>query len=287
MKMKTFIHSRTTRILPCLATLVASLAFLAVPAKAVVIYAQNFGYDGAPGSRIPFSDLGWSGLASSAIGGNVVDNLHPYYAGIYSYTGNPTNLSNVNAPLSASDTNGEILLRNEDGLRVTALIYTNQYEIDQSVWHVDSIAWHSASTLGENNLDSTRIALRIGAIWYVSDSRNASLLTDNDPANFNTSSTQRSITADSANWYVLTADMGSPFAINGTPTTLPGGAISAFGFYAIPDIDGTHDNGNALMLDSFVINATAIPEPGSLVLIALGSILLAGRLRCNRRTGSE
>jgi len=258
-----------------LATFVVASAILSTESHAAVIYRQNFGYLGTnpgTGERTTLSNVGWNGLSSASVGGNV--NTSPaYYVRNSNYTGRPTNLSNVNAPVSASDQYGLVQIFRADNQALESLIYTDQYSIDRTDFEIDTISWYAAGTSGGANQESLRGALQIGGSWYVSQQMFAIALAGNNPANFGTSAGLVSLNMDTATWYTLTASVGSPFAIGSVATALPTGDVSAFGLFGVP----RQVNGSYLMFDSFTIDATAVPEPSGILLVgvalALGFIL--------------
>ncbi len=257
--------------IPLLCALIASILVFNSQSHAAVIYAQNFGNAGSGNAAV--SSIGWTSLWSTSSGGNVSVHNSNYYIGITNQTGRPTNIQNVNAPVSASATQGVVRLFQADYSYINTLIYTNQYTIDRSAWELDSVTWYAAGTSGGSNLESIQLALQIGGSWYVSKKTQMPALTGNAPSNFSTNAAERGIfNFESAEWYTLGAATGSPFAVGTTAITLPSGDITAFGLFVQP----RQVNPSYVLFDSFVINATAVPEPGHLAAIGFLLALFCG-----------
>lgn len=244
-----------------------------------VIYLNNFGnntggtialntYDSGTGTGIDWrlwtSQNGAGATNNSSASGNA-------RFGVNATAGRPTNAANVNAPISLSDANGVAFLSNGAGATATfkALFYTDQYAIDRSAWLIDSFQWYAnQSTAGGT---SQRLALQINGAWYVTTAITPSEGSFN---NFSTTATLQTVDFASAQWYSLTAGIGSAFAI-GSTVTLPEGDITSFGLYV--------DNGTVASsysrFDTFTINGTVIPEPGVFTLVAFGALALLTRRR--------
>lgn len=257
-------------------TLMLSLAAFAAiqTTQADVIYRQNYGNaSGTPGTGDnfqTFSSVGWNLLAADN-GGDVFSPIpaYGYYLGIYNYQGIPTNLGNINAPASASDEYGISQIFNTDGFKFQSLVYTDQYEIDQSAYDISSISYYAYGTSG-GTPGFVRAAVQIDGTWYVTSS-----------TSYDTIPTQYTIDFDTTSWFTLTAAVGAPFSVSGSPVSLPGGTIEAFGWFGAPRADL---GGSTLRLDTYTINATAIPEPSAatLSLLSLGISVLAYRRRSKR-----
>lgn len=246
---------------------------LASPLPAAVIYRQTFGNGDIATASLYDSQIDWKSLYATNLSPNVADGsaLNTFYAGISPRQGNPDNLPSVNAPASASEANGFVALRNGSSTFYTVLAYADHYTIDQSAYRIDSVQW----TAGASVNSSIRAAIQIDDQWYVSSSITPVVIADNSSL-FATQAQQYTIHFDTTSWYTLSADSGAPFAIGETPVSaLPDGIITAFGAYMIPRAAAS----SFLWMDSYTINAQAIPEPATmaLTLSALGGLLLIHR----------
>lgn len=264
-------------IIQCGLTLLAAGSVLA---DSEVIYRNNFGSNtGVNTSYLApnNANIGWK-LLRSENGGNVADRSSTGDArsGIWYAVGRPSNLSNVNAPVSLSDEYGIAFLSNASsgsGLTYEGLFFTDHYVVDRSNFEVDSFQWYAN---GSDTLTTQRLALQVSGNWYVTDTVAPPM------GSFGTFSTTNSslytIDINTSSWYSLTANIGSPFSIGETSVSLPDADITAFGLFVDPG-----SAGNAYTrFDTFTINATAIPvpEPGSALLFGSG---LLGMLFWNSR----
>ncbi|HRJ71078.1 MAG TPA: PEP-CTERM sorting domain-containing protein [Terrimicrobiaceae bacterium] len=250
-------------------------------AGAAVIYLNNFGnntggiislgtYDSETNTGI-----GWNVLRSQ--NGANTTNVSPTAdarVGVNQGASRPNNAVNVNAPISLSNTNGIAYLSNGSGAGViyTALFYTTQYTIDRSAYSVENFQWYANQSDAAGT--TQQLAVQVGGSWYVTTTitpPNGSF------GNFSTGAALQTVDFAAASWYSLTASLGSPFAIGGSSTILPGGNITGFGLYVN---NGTVAS-NYSRFDTFTINASAVPEPSSVGLagLALGIVLLRLRKR--------
>jgi len=247
------------------------LALLGANSHAATIYRETFGFTGGSPSvfeTTAFSTVGWTNLYSIA-GGNIEPDSAPdgYYLGVSNETGSPVNLPNVNAGgTSASEQYGVVRLANLDGLTFKTLVYTSEYSVNRSAFQVDTLSWYGAGTGGGSDQDSLSAAVKINGAWYVSQLTRPNALQPNSTSSFGDDALPYTVDFNTANWFSLAADVGSPFAVGVSPLTLPNGDIEAFGMYA----DLRPSNGSYLMFDTFQIDASTVPEPATTAMIALG-----------------
>lgn len=244
------------------------LACVSVSASnAEVIYLNNFGNNTGAEIAANHSNVGWRVLRAQTGGGNATDESGTAnaFVGVSFYAGRVQNAANVNAPLSLSDTNGLAYLGNGAGVaaRYTGLFYTEQYVVDRSLYAIDSFQWYANATAG--SLSEQNVAIRIGSQWYISSE--AFSPAAGNASNFASTAQQFTLSFDTASWYTLTAQAGSPFSIGTETVSLPGGDIDAFGLYLTPSSTGIASV--TTRFDTFTINV--VPEPSSVLLLALAA----------------
>lgn len=260
--------------------------FIVPEVGADVIYRQNFGNNlegTGSGSRLSLYDpnINWNILFSRNTVPEVTEgsSVNTGNIGVINGTGRPTNLSNVNAPASLSNSQGLVTVRNGATTFYTALIYTSHYPIDQSLYSIESIQWYAGGSAGGSTL---RAALQIDGDWYVSDAVSVQIIIDSGTS-FSTSARRDTIDFNTTSWYQLEAEIGSPFAISSTASDLSGSIIEAFGVYATPS---QANPSTFLRFDTFTVNASLIPEPETLALFfGIAGIALYGWRRRQKRLG--
>ncbi len=251
--------------------------------QSAVIYRNNFGNRGA--SYIRYGTVSWKVLVSTNDSSNVVIRTTQADSsiGLSDATGAPTNVSNVNAGTSQSDSQGFGVLRS--GQRM--LTYTDSYSIDRATNQIESIQWTAAQykANGTTRTATARVALQIAGQWYVSQT--FSLLADHtipimagstvaqQEAEFANYAGLYSLNFSSATWYTLTATPGSLFQVGASSISLPGEeSITAIGLYL-----GAPGSG-AVFFDSFTVNATVVPEAKVNALLGMGLVaLLLGKFK--------
>ncbi len=261
------------RLLGCLATLL----LLSSAAKADVVYLQNFGYAGAGSANL--STVGWTGYYGNAATNAAIaspgNSGLPANAQISGGTGNPTNVSNVNAGTSASNTNGFVPLQSADGVQ-SLLAITSQFTLDRSQYSIDSFQWYAASQYAG---DQQRLAIDIDGTWYASAGVISPVF--NVAGNqFSTSAQQATIPLDpsATNWRLLNFTPGQPLTLGATITApLPSDNITSFGVFA-QLADQPSVTNERTYIDTFTVNATPTPEPSaSEFLFAAGPLLIRRR----------
>lgn len=278
--MKTTRLSNRIRLLP--AVLPILFAFFGTPVKAAVIYLNNFGNNTGGiislGTYTSETNTGidWSVLRSQN-GANAIDSSLTGDArvGVNQGVGRPNDAVNVNAPISLSNTNGIAYLSNGTGPGViyTALFYTTHFTIDRSAYGVESFQWYANQSTGAGT--SQRLAVQVGGSWFVTTTVTPP---EGSFGTFSTGAALQTVVFDTASWYSLTASLGSPFAIGGSSTPLPGGNITGFGLY----VDNGTVASNYSRFDTFMVNASAIPEAGSASLVGLACVLALSHRRKRR-----
>lgn len=143
--------------------------------------------------------------------------------------------------------------------------------IDRSAWSLGAITFY---TKPNTNVATTQLAVEIGGSWYITTTAYTSV-------GGNATWTLQTINFDTSAgaWTNLLFDPGTNTLAAGSvlATPLPSGNIDAIGFYNV-------QNGGKVRIDTFIVNAAAIPEPSTLALA--GMALLGGLLAIMRRRGS-
>lgn len=240
--------------------------------QSAVIYLNNFGNNTSGYLAVSNESIGWSMLRATT-GGTISNDssLASSRGGVNYSTGRLTDVSNVNAPVSLSNTTGVAFISNASSTTYTALFYTDQYVVDRSLYDIDSFQWYANATTSDT---TQRVAIQIDGLWYVS-----STITPGT-GSFGTFSSANlyTIDFDTTLWYSLSATVGSTFSISTTSVSLPTGNISAFGLY----LDAGPTGNTYSRFDTFTINATAVPEPGTVGLLGLAACLYLLKRRRTR-----
>lgn len=143
--------------------------------------------------------------------------------------------------------------------------------IDRSLWSLGAITFY---TKPNTALATTQLAVEIGGSWYITTTAYTS------PGG-NTTWTLQTINFDpsAGAWTNLLFDPGTNTLAAGSvlATPLPSGNINAIGFYNV-------QNGGKVRIDTFTVNAAAIPEPSALALTGVAVIALAVAARRRRHT---
>jgi hypothetical protein len=233
--------------------------------QADTIYRETFG---STVNSSPLSGVSWSGYAGSAAG-ILADNL----LGLSNAGGSPSNLDNINAGLSASQSLGFAFASTTSNV----FVYTSEYTVDTSLWNISSISFYSGVT---SPAVGYHIAVQIGDNWYATT---ASLTNSTSVANaaaFAAGAQQVTFnwTTDASSWSALNFTAGTTLSL-GSPliSSLPSGNITGFGLYS-----PSNSSGAVRRFDTFQIDAlAAIPESTSWG-TALGAglaIVVLGRVK--------
>jgi hypothetical protein len=254
-----------------------------------VIYRETFG---TTVDQQPIANIGWitytgNGTANAQLANNAQSSL-----GLA--TGKPTDLPNVNAGSSDSMVSGVGFVASGNGTN-DLFTYTNEYLVDRSSFTDISFTWWAASRY--SNLDTQRIVVQIGGVWYAS----------NNPivppgvgsgANFNSGAQQFNLdlTSTASDWRTVNFQVGTPLTLGSVlGSALPSGNITGFGLYVelgnymvtTPPTSNPTDESSRFdtytILANPIVPATTAPEPSALALVATG-ILSGLAVRRYRRS---
>ncbi len=247
----------------------ASLASLVVPSTAAVIYRETFG---ATTDQTVLTAAGWNGLVGATAAAAVTSQFS-----LSSAAGRPADLDNVNAGTSASQSQGFVFNSNNTS---NILLYTAEYPVDTSLNQITTITFYVGNSGNGAQLAANgfRVALEVGGNWYASDQLLVNSTGVANAAAFGANAQQVTFnfTSTAAAWRSLTVNPGTSLALGpALGADLPSGTITAFGVYS--------DTGSSQTrrIDTFEINAEAIPEPSAALSTALGALLLT---RTRRRS---
>lgn len=271
-----------------------AIALVAIGAATVhadeVLYRECFGNDslGLLNYRSP-ADYQWQachggfGLATPVYTGTE-EPVPTYQQFVTNEAGRPQDLGNVNAGASFSQANGFYAFKAAyPAYTDRVILYTDEYAVNSLDWAVTAFSWQQGT---DNDIDQpeARVAVRIAGAWYVSTQTFAS---DDMPegqfgAHANVAHHTFAFTTAAAAWRPLLFTPGEALQltlVESLDTDLPAGDITAFGLYL------WQKGARYSAIDTFQIDAApAVPEPGSLALLALG---LAPLLRSARRRRSN
>ncbi len=241
---------------------------------ATVIYRETFG--NASGSAAAFSSVGWQWVIGNSNGtANIGTTLTGGIYNIASTSGSPINLDNINAGSSASQEKGYIS-RSANGAfaypyrRVAG--WTEEYSVDRDAWNVDSINFYmSASATSGIFQVLLRIHPDVGSDqWVVSDQQFSV------PSGSLNTWLQKTLDFTTADWRSIgfvpptTDGTGSFPAPGALLSNLPAGDITAFGFFSPPN----NSKDAILRMDTYEINVSPVPEPGTFAMLLFGSVML-------------
>ncbi len=271
----------TRRCLPWLAALL-SVALWPSSLHAAVIYRETFGVTAAS----QYHTVGWTYWSSIQSGSypNQIDGpvegpaaASNFNRGVISgQDGKPGNVGNVNAGPTVSTTQGYGMVRsttNLDALGVKGLVFTEEFAIERPLYSIDAIEWHSmgGSSGSTPFIGTESLAIRIDGQWYITEPKAPGIFSNAAISNFSTNATLTRIELANAQWYTLSATLGSPFAIGTSAIPLPEGDISAFGLYLTTGI--INRNINTIAFDTFTIHGTQmVPEPQSLAWFLMAGV---------------
>jgi hypothetical protein len=244
------------------------------------IYREVFGNNTAGNALL--STVGWSGNWGPAAADS--SNPSPNNFGISTAVGSPNNLDNINAGgASLSKANGLAFTSGTGASTTNWIAYTTGYTVNTTLTPVQDISFYAGSAAnGTYGIPGFRIAVQIDGNWYASTAVFANTVAVSSAANFNSLAQQLTFTWTTAAsaWDNLTFTPGTSLTLGGNLTSpLPGDNITAFGLYSDQEAGG----GNATRrFDTFQIDTTSVPEPGSFVLALSGLGVLMG-LRRSRK----
>lgn len=227
-------------------------------AHADVIYRETFSVDSSTallsyaGWKLNFGTNGGSGTA--------------YQNAISNGASATPSLTPINSNSAAtSNSNGYVYNSYDSSWNSRTIYWTEELTISTSAYTIDSISWYQVLQKSE---DYTRVALRVGTQWYVSDQTffgAAWSLTT-----FVASAQQKTLVLKDSLWIPLTFGSGTLALGSGDPISLPAGNITAFGLYADNKTGGQ-------MFDTFEIQATPIPEAAGVSVGIAGTAMLLTR----------
>jgi hypothetical protein len=255
----------------------AILLSLQVTHAQTPIYREVFGNNTAVNLNVTgvgwVGDYGVNGYSPSVLGGAYTNNF-----GISSALGDPQNLDNINAGGAALSTaNG--LLFTSGGTMATAnwIAYTTGYTVDTSVNSIQDISFYAGSAVNGSVIPGFRVAVQIDGNWYATSQVFANTVSVGSAANFNSLAQQETFTWTTAAsaWDSLSFTAGTSLVLGSTLVSdLPSDSITAFGLYS-DAITG----GSTRRADTFEIDASPVPEPGSVMLAMSGLGVLMGLRR--------
>ncbi len=245
----------------------------AAPLNGTPIYRETFG--NASGSDQGLSYADWVGYYGSSA--TQLPDTGPLRGDITALAGASTTLGPINSDPDSNEPDNGVgatgfgrLLWPSGGGVSPALVYTDEFTVNRSLFAIDTIRWDQAV---DGGTDSFRAAVEIDDNWYVSDEAFTGP-NNGSSGTFGANATEMSLDFELATWRSLDftpdAALGSP----GGFVTLPGGDITAFGLY------GSYNR--TMWFDTFTIEAAIIPEPSQFALALVGFITLIG-LRPRRR----
>lgn len=251
-----------------IATLATALCACVVAdaTQAEVLYHEN--WTNTSGSTIADpGTAGWTGLADidntgplDVIGGDSRLQIATSNTGISSPSVNSD-------PQFADSTTGHLF---SGATADPYLIWTEEFTIDGSVYDISTLEF----SVGTNHKtgEPVRIAMRIGSVWYVSETV---ATTFSGWAASQTSGLISASTGDAGqDWFALTVDVANNvLSVGASAAVLPTtGDVTGFGMFSETKTDSHR-------FDNYHIEGELVPEPGSMSLIALGGALMLRRLR--------
>jgi len=265
--------------------LAGAILLCAQVTHAQAIYFENFGNIGTPipnavAGNTNLEQDGWSGAWGPTATDSAVPSVNNF--GVSGQVGSPTNLLNIGAAATSQSVSGLVFVSGAAPSATNFIVYTSAFTVNTSLYNIQDISFYSGNGAGAAPF---QIAVQIDGNWYAS----TQLLSNNSPvtaaANFRNAPgsggaqqvTFNWTTAASA-WDSLTFVSSNSLALGSTlGSPLPGDNITAFGVYS-----GANPGGATRRFDSYEIDATAVPEPSSVMLVFVGFGMLLGFRRSRK-----
>lgn len=235
-------------------------AILPAHAQSFVDYREIFPRPTGASGPAGMADYGWfahRGPDATQITANTTTEGSPQWA-VSAGTGRPDNLAAVNSnPPNDGEALGFAFFFANATEGSPVLLWTNEHSTDLAM--VQQFDWWQGNATAT---DGFRLAIQVGADWYVSAQNNTQSA---GVSTFSTQAEQMTQLMAGSSWNTLDFTAGDTLSM-GTAATLPlSGTINAFGLFA-----ETHTQNTSMRFDTFTI--TAIPEPGTLVLVGIALV---------------
>jgi len=254
------------------------------------IYREVFG-NTSSGTNAPPSSVGWAGAwgataSDASVGDAPAGSFNNF--GVSTQLGSPNNLDNINAGGPALSTANGLFFVSQAGQNFIA--YTTGYTVNQTLTPIQDISFYAGSTFDTaGGIPGFRIAVQQDGNWYASTQVLANNLNVTSAGNFHLAAGSGGAQQVTFNWTTaatawdnLTFTPGTALTLGGLSAGLNGDPITAFGLYS----DATDSLGNTenaiRRFDTYQIDGTVVPEPGSVVLALFGLGALMG-LRRSRK----
>ncbi len=237
---------------------VNTLLATAAPASPIVIYREIFPNYKTSDTTLDQAQTGWEVYRQRLGQANVGERITHFTStpaisgGVGSSHVNNEPAVNSNPQYTPSGGNRGWLWNNATIFDPVFLHWTDEYTIDRSRWAIDTF---SVAVRHTSTSDPDHIAVRIGEQWYSSDQQRFSQGSDSSwPATSTWDFSEMTWNLlDFAPTFSTRWDDSPTLALTGTPATLPGGDITAFGVL-------NSNRTNTLRYDTFEIRAEPV-EP--------------------------
>ncbi|MDX6767593.1 MAG: PEP-CTERM sorting domain-containing protein [Candidatus Methylacidiphilales bacterium] len=258
---------------------VTLLVLLPFSSGAVTIYTQTFdNTSAANGGNANTSTVNWFGISNVGAASSAVN--------LSTSSVDPNSVTPLLSNAQGKDATAGLLAFNfaqNTSSTKRALIYTASSNFISgysaaAFSSMNTASWWQGNT---SNSPTTALAVQLGSDWYISDT------TFTSPAiqfgsGFATGAEQKTVTFSTTTWTKLN------FTLNTTGFTLGTGgdagiAAASLGSLSVQGIGffSTDTTGARMRYDSLVLDAAAIPEPGTYTLLAGGLLTLTFLRRRN------
>ncbi|HXR48235.1 MAG TPA: PEP-CTERM sorting domain-containing protein [Candidatus Limnocylindrales bacterium] len=267
----------------------AGAILLSMQVTQAQIYREVFG-NLSTGSNSAPSSVGWAGnwgatASDASVGDNAPGTFNNF--GVSTALGKPQNLDNINAGGPALSTANGLMFVSQAGQNFIA--YTTGYTVNQTLTPIQDISFYAGSTATATTggIPVFRIAVQQDGNWYAStqvlyNSANVSSAGNFSSATVGAQQVTFNWTTAASAWDNLTFTPGTTLALGGLSGGLNGDPITAFGLYS----DATDSLGNTetgiRRFDTYQIDSSVVPEPGSVMLGLLGAGMLMGLRRARK-----